>query len=464
LRGGVNATSATGWQWPFAGVATLATASAACLALGAAWQPLWAVLACYTLGGLALAWIARDARLALTPGVGVLLLALALRLLAVLGQPLLEDDHHRYLWDGFRTATTLDPYRLAPSAFFDQTALSARWQDILSGINHPDVPSVYGPVLQGLFALAYVIAPGQLGALQGLLLGVDMGVLVLLLRQGLGVRWLLAYAVHPLVLKEAMACAHPDGLLAALLLLALLAWRAHAARWLGCVLGLALATKVSALVVLPMLLLAPAGVPRWRWAGTVCAVTALVLVALYLPFLLAGGDDSAALATMGQHWRFNPLFFRLLEVFVADSTARVLAALLIGAGVVALAINAARQHTAPPLHLALLLLLALSPVVNPWYWLWALPLAVYVGGVAVPAMSVVAVLSYLNTSVLAEVGLLPMQAAGAGFVVSVPLAAVQMAVVLLALWVELGARHRSSRRCGDPMPVRSPLRPTTPSG
>lgn len=58
----------------------------------------------------------------------------------------------------------------------------------------------------------------------------------------------------------------------------------------------------------------------------------------------------------------------------------------------------------PPADLALVLLLLLSPVVNPWYWLWALALAIfYRRGWAVVA-SVMAATSYLNSSVLFEAG------------------------------------------------------------
>ena len=77
-----------------------------------------AVLAAATLGGLALLWIAFDSRFAQTPLAWVFGLALVVRLIAVQADPLLEDDHYRYLWDGMRTAQHFDPYRFAPSAFF----------------------------------------------------------------------------------------------------------------------------------------------------------------------------------------------------------------------------------------------------------------------------------------------------------------------------------------------------------
>jgi hypothetical protein len=53
---------------------------------------------------------------------------------------------------------------------------------------------------------------------------------------------------------------------------------------------------------------------------------------------------------------------------------------------------------------ALVVLLLLAPVVNPWYWLWALPLSLLAGQRALVLVAVVAVLSYLNSSVLGATG------------------------------------------------------------
>ena len=55
-----------------------------------------------------------------------------------------------------------------------------------------------------------------------------------------------------MILKEAMASAHPDGLVALWLLLALLAWRRERLLFTGVLLGLAVATKVAALLVVPL--------------------------------------------------------------------------------------------------------------------------------------------------------------------------------------------------------------------
>ena len=410
-----------------------------------------AVLVSASLGAAALLWVACERRFERMPAAVVLGLALVLRLIAAQASPLLEDDHYRYLWDGLRTATELDPYRLAPAAFFGNTALAAQWQDILGGINNPDIPTIYGPVLQWLFALAYWIAPGKLGALQALLLAADMALLGLLVHQGIGTRWLLAYAMHPLVLKEAIASAHPDGLVALALVLALIAWQQRAAARVGVMLGLAVGVKVAALVVVPLLLLAPQP-PRGtaptlagaaRWALRLSASLGITLAMLYAPFILSGGSDASALGVFGSRWRFNPLLYRAVEMLAPAAAARLLAAALIVAGIAALCWQWQRQARRaaaggstpllPPLDLALVLLLLLSPVVNPWYWLWALALSVFCGRGWVVVGGVLAAVSYLNSTVLFEAGGWGARSGvAAPYSVPWPLMVIQLAVLVAA--------------------------------
>ncbi len=417
---------------------------------GGAFRQLSAVLIANGVGCASLLWIALDRRFGAMPLWCPFVLALVVRLIATQASPLLEDDHYRYLWDGFRTATSVDPYRLAPSAFFGAQELPQRWQDVLSGINNPDITTIYGPVLQWLFALAYWIAPGQLGAIQALLLLLDMAVLVLLSRLGLGCRALLAYSVHPLILKEAMASAHPDGVLALFLLLALFAWRRRDPGLAGIALGLAVGTKIAALVAAPLLLLVPmvaltkgdrGSLPigptasRLTWGLRLVLGCGVTLLVLYLPFVLAGGSDLSALAVFGTQWRFNPLLFRVLERSWPDVTARVLAGVLILVGVGLLAwkwqATSARGRilNVPPVDSALALLLLFAPAVNPWYWLWALPLALNSGRYWIVVAGAASVLSYWNSTVLFEAGLWPSMGAMGPYVVAWPIALLQLSII-----------------------------------
>ena len=398
-----------------------------------------AVLAAAALGGLALLWIAFDSRFAQTPLAWVFGLALVLRLIAVQAEPLLEDDHYRYLWDGMRTALHFDPYRLAPSAFFGANDLAPRWQDILSGINNPTIPTLYGPVLQALFALAHWLAPGRVGAIQGLVLLADLGCIALLAGQGVGARGLLAYALHPMILKEAMASAHPDGLVALWLLIALLAWRRERMVFTGVLLGLAVATKVAALLVVPLFLFGPQRTLRfWRAPSAVAIGFVVALGGAYLPFLAAGSSDAIGLQTFAAQWRFNPLLYRVIEAGVPSGMARPVAALTITAGVAALlwrwrvASTAGRDLAMPPVDTVFLLLLLLAPVVNPWYALWALGPAIAARRPLVPVMGCVSVLAYLNGSVLREAGWQAATELTVPYSVPWPVALIQVAAVVFA--------------------------------
>jgi hypothetical protein len=408
--------------------------------LGDAGLQLWAVLTSNGLGAAALLWLALDRRLQRVPVWASLALAFVLRALCTQAAPLLEDDHFRYLWDGLRTATLLDPYRLPPAAFFGDASLPQPWQDILCGINNPHLPSIYGPLLQCVFAVAYWLTPGQLAGLQWLLVCADMAVLGLLAHQvlhrtgrhrchNINPRWLLAYALHPLLLREGIGSAHPDILVGLLLLCSVLAWQAQRAVLTGLFWGLALSCKVSALVALPLLLMAPAAAYAWPWCYRVGLAAAATVVLLYLPFVWVGGSDLASLRVFGSSWRFNPLMYRWLEAVLPVAMLRAGAALLVLLCVTGVLLWWRRggqtqngRAAWPPLDLALMALLVWSPVVNPWYWLWALPLAILRGNLAVMAVAAAAAVSYINST-----------ASTNAFLVPWPLALFQMATLLAGL-------------------------------
>ena len=302
----------------------------------------------------------------------VFILAVSMHILALLGQPILEDDHYRYLWDAFRFVSDGTPYGAAPSAFFDDLTVPPAFQGILNFINYPDIPTIYGPVLQVLFLVGYVIAPGKVEAIQGLNSIIVLATLVLLARCGAKPRWLLLYAISPLVIKEAVITAHPDAL-TGLLALAAFAVSAQRLPWVaGGLLGLAIASKVSVILLLPFL---------WARAGLrAVTATALTLAVCYLPFLIFSSSDIPTLSQFAQNWRFNPLLYAVLEWFAGPSYGRLLAGMAIMTIAVALywydMRSGLNRPKIPPADYVLGALLLFSPVVNPWYLLWLLPFVV----------------------------------------------------------------------------------------
>jgi alpha-1,6-mannosyltransferase len=344
-------------------------------------------------GGLSL-WCALDTRFDRINLYAIVALLVVSRMVALSATPLLEDDYFRYLWDGFVMATTGQPYAFPPSHFFGDANVPSAMQTALNGINHPDIPTIYGVVWQWLFAASYVIAPGALWPIKLTLLAAEIGVFVLLSRNGVAHRWLLCWVAHPLVLQESAFSAHPDVLIGAALLAATLCWHDGRERSAAALAAMAVAMKASALIVLPLFWIRKNG----RIGMDLMAVSVATIAFLYMPIIVnTSASELAALSVFGQQWTFNSLLFKPLAWLIGDSAARVFVAvsLLLISTIVALRYLAAlrayartplSQFTvkpddspsiATPILVITFALLILSPAINPWYWLWVLPIALF---------------------------------------------------------------------------------------
>ncbi len=290
--------------------------------------------------------------------------------------PLLEDDHFRFLWDGYITATTFQPYKYAPDYFFGATLVPELMQAALSGINHPEIPTLYGPALQAIFALSYVISPGALWPLKIILsLGV-MLTLWALMKSKVSPRWLMVFALHPLLVKESVVSAHLDVLIGCALAWAVVFWQRQHYAFAALAVSLAVAMKLSCVVALPFFFFDQRGRP----SSKAVLAAALSLAILYAPLLLSTQSEAAALTTFGATWLFNPLLFIWVAKITGETYARAGVALIFLLAWLTLAIRWRVRMQAqtdalvpPPLVAVLSTLIVLSPVVNPWYWLWVLP-------------------------------------------------------------------------------------------
>ena len=371
-------------RWALPGwVAALTAACVASASHGGTPDQLFGVMALLLINSCLIAWLAVDDAFESLTISQVLVTVLVLGAIGMLTRPLLEDDHFRYLWDGYITATTGKPFAHAPSHYFVDAAVPVVMQDALNGINNPVIPTIYGPVLQALFALCYWIAPAALWPLKLVLLGAQVAVVLLLRYAGVRPRWLMLLTLHPLLIKESAMSAHPDILIGAALLAAVLAWRRQHEGLAAILAATAVAMKFSAVAALLFFCINRHG----RLSARGCLAMLLTLGILYAPVLLpaAGGGEALAVAAFAGQWTFNPLLFKWVAAALGDAVARaacmglfaltwlILAgqwiAKLRGAG------GKGLNPPSPPLVGVFIAMLLLSPVVNPWYWLWVLPLA-----------------------------------------------------------------------------------------
>ncbi len=327
----------------------------------------------------------------------ILLTAIMFRCIAVIGDPFLEDDYFRYLWDGLLTATTHDPYTSPPSAYFEEDWVSPQFQRILSQINYPDIATVYGPVAQWIFAAGYLISPGETWPLQLFCASADIGILLLLwhLRHN---NFLLLYAWSPLLMKEFAFAAHPDviGVLCMLLGWWFSSNKRSAAS--GILLGLAVGIKVFAILIVPFCIVATRDKLR---AGILLCCFAVTILMISLTFGTIQIWYPAGLDAMARSWLFNaPIYLGLhglVPLWILKSVGLMLYCLL---SCRMLWIHWIQQPHVPMENLrgdwlfgAFLLAL---PVVNPWYAVWFLPFAVLMPTRWAWVASVALLFSYLS--------------------------------------------------------------------
>ena len=277
--------------------------------------------------------------------------------------PGLDDDIHRYVWDGRVQRLGYNPYIVVPS----DPALASLHTSETRTLNNPEVPSPY-PAGAQLFFRAVTSIHESTFALKVAFVVCDLAIVFVLLdvlrgtRQG--ERWVLAYAWHPLLATEVAGSGHVDIVGVLLLLVSAAAllrrWRALAAMSFG----LAVAVKLLPIVLVPL---------YWkRVRMRDVALGAIVLGLLYVPFLNHGRIPIGSLGTYVQRFRFNDPVFATLERVTAP---QVVAGLAVLVGFLT-AIWMRRKSTegsldafAWPMAASLLC----APVVYPWYLLWLLP-------------------------------------------------------------------------------------------
>lgn len=312
--------------------------------------------------------------------------AVALRAVGFLGAPVLEDDWYRYLWDGRVFMDTGNPYDKAPALFFADPQLPEHFQRILDGINHPDAPTIYGPVCQFAFLVSYLMAPGQLWPVKLLLITADLATLALLARMIDG-RRLLLYAWCPLLIKEVAFTAHPETLGIAFMIAALVAFLGKYFRTTAICLALAMGTKIFAGLIGALLLLR---MPPRHWLSF-----GGVLVGLYFPFWVQGSwADWQALKLFAGTWEFNSTLFGVISIWTGSNAARLLCA---GMFFVFYAVYAWKwKGDVPRGDWIFGAFFLLGAVVNAWYLLWLLPFVALFPTAAGVAALVIVSLAYVH--------------------------------------------------------------------
>lgn len=325
-------------------------------------------------GALWLAWRGR------VPRGAALAVAVAVQLLPLAAPLLLSTDAWSY-WDYGRLAAEhgANPYDVVPSAFPGDPAfafMGTRWHD---------TTSVYGPLFTLVSEPAGLAAGGSADAAAWLWKAVAAAAMVaaalaagrLSRRPAVA---LVAVGWSPLLAVHAAGAGHNDALVAAALLGGLVAAGSGRPLVAGAGWAVAAAVKWVPLLLLPLRVVAAVRDGSWRAPGARRAVLGFAGVAVAVA--------AAASARYGWHWlgAFGPLARnaddatsysatgRLEQLGLAHGAAVALPLAALGGAALLLLRGAWRSRRAR-VGLAAVLVVALSPLLAPWYLLWAVPLA-----------------------------------------------------------------------------------------
>jgi len=322
------------------------------------------------------------------------------RIILFFGEPMLENDFQRYLWDGGVTAHGYNPYAMSPQTVIESGStgvlgsLASEAGETLQRIGHKSLTTIYPPVAQGAFAIAHLIEPWSLTAWRTVLLVCDLatlGLLILLLDAASRSRlWVALYWLNPVVLKEAFNSAHMEPILLPLVLFSLhLAWRKRPA--FGTVaLALAAGVKLWPVLLAPLLWRPLLG--DWRRMAAVGFIFGTPMASWLTLMLMPGAAETSGLAAYAESWKTNSALYPALQSAVDLSLNRVgfvgVDAAFVARGVIgftlaglALALAHRPWNTLGELLTKASTIVAalelLSPAQYPWYTLWFAPFLVF---------------------------------------------------------------------------------------
>jgi hypothetical protein len=318
--------------------------------------------------------------------------AILLRLILLPTLPLTSSDVFRYVWDGRVQAAGINPYRYIPVA---EELASLRDDEIFPHINRKEYAvTIYPPAAQIFFLIvtrlheSVTMMKAALVACEAVTMLVVVG---LLRRRGWPATRVVAYAWHPLAIWEVANNGHIDGVMVAMMMLAV---------WLfasGRILGAGVAAAVGALFKPFAVLVLPVFWRPWNWKLPLVVVGAVAL--LYGPYLSVGTGVFGFLPTYVEEERLDSgsAFWALnviQSVFGPFSWAQSIYGLAALALLSGLALRAGFRKertlttTLNDINALLLAFLFLLSPDYPWYFLMAVPLIALTGSQAGWALTI----------------------------------------------------------------------------
>ncbi len=298
--------------------------------------------------------------------IGFLFLILVLHASFIFTEPLGSDDYFRYLWDGKVQLNGYNPYEFSPNA----EELKELHSELLpEKVTYPELRTIYFPVAEGVFSIAYLLTgENGIGLKIMLLLSeimIFLSLLLILRRLEMPSKNVLIYATLPLILFQYFVDAHID-LFGAALMIGGIALYIYDRKLLGfLLLGLSISVKPVALLILPFLFQFE---EEKKAKIGVLVIPPIVFLITCIPYFFTATPIDTLL-NYSLHWTFNGMIFNIIELFsVENYSARVICGILYL--ILYIIIYLSRIGVIGKIYYSIFFLMLFTPIVQPWYLVW----------------------------------------------------------------------------------------------
>ena len=329
----------------------------------------------------------------------LLTVGILFRLVFLVAEPNLSQDHFRFIWDGELIINGLNPYSYSPDEIMEAGKVRlANMEELHGGMSELNARnySNYPPLNQLFFAVAAWLGGGTImGSLVAMRLMIvlgDLGVLYfgrkLLKNMSQDHHMAFWYFLNPLVIIELSGNLHFEGLMLFFFVWALYLISRNKWAWAAPVYALSIMVKLVPLMLLPIFLKYLGPKKSMAFYSVVGLCCLLILLPFYTPDFLANYGQTLGL--WFSNFEFNAGIYKLVKhIAVTYFDAKpwelieVYGSMLIRVMVVICLLIALlrRNKTLPSLITSMVLVLScyyfLSSTVHPWYIVFLLGMAIF---------------------------------------------------------------------------------------
>lgn len=309
--------------------------------------------------------------------------AILFRVVLLFALPALSDDFYRFIWDGNLLANGYNPFIHTPEFYMQNGLPHFLSAELFNNINSQGYYTVYPPVSQFIYASGAVLSGtkllGNVVVMKGVVLAAEIGTIWVMKKLldyfTLSPKWLLIYALNPLIILELTGNLHFEGVMIFFLLTAWYLFLKDKLWPAAVCFLLAVNTKLIPLILMPYLVFSLG----WKRSAGLIGVVAAGTVLLHIPFLNGAfiNNMGESLGLYFQSFEFNASIYYLVRWVgfqvqgynIIQSAAPVLAAL---STLIIVGISWKFRHQSlknlPVIYIVVLGIYYLfSTTVHPWY-------------------------------------------------------------------------------------------------